>query len=174
MEDEIIELKTINARITEFVKLKNKLKKFKNNHLKKFMQKISNLNNTSFDITPELYDFMTWDYIKEMDQSDLITFGAHTVDHVSLTKVSKKQAQNQIKNSLFEVSEKLKRKIKFFSYPEGQQDDYDNEIINFLKSMKINHCPSAINGSNSLSNMDPFNLKRIMVGFEGRKFNLIT
>ena len=105
-----------------------------------------------------------------MNKSSLISFGAHTVDHVSLTSVSKKEAKNQIINSIGSLSSKINENVKLFSYPEGQKEDFDKSIINILKSIKINHCPTAIHGVNNFKKADPYYLKRIMVGFSKFKY----
>ena len=42
---------------------------------------------------------------------------------------------------------------------------------NSLESIKINYCKSDINVLNKINCIDPFNLKRIMFGFDGRELN---
>lgn len=128
----------------------------------------------SLDVEPlkdhPLYRFMNWEHVREMDRSDLITFGAHTVDHVALSRVPPTEMRRQIDESMNEIERQLNSRVRHFSYPEGQQDDYGDEVIRHLQKRGIDHAPSAIFGHNSLSCPGPFHMRRIMVGFEGRPY----
>jgi peptidoglycan/xylan/chitin deacetylase (PgdA/CDA1 family) len=117
-----------------------------------------------------LYSFMNWDQVREMDKSPLINFGAHTVDHVSLARVSVDEMKSQISTSVEIVTKELGHQCEFFSYPEGQAGDYNDEVIDFLKVSGFDHSPSAIDGVNNPEDTDPFHIRRIMVGFEDRAF----
>ena len=63
----------------------------------------------------------------------------------------------------------LNEKIVHFSYPEGQENHYNQRVIDKLKASKIVCSPSAIHGINDHEN-DLFNLYRIMPGFMGIPF----
>lgn len=116
-----------------------------------------------------LYAFMSWREAKEMDTSPLVDFGAHTVDHVSLAKVSPEVLSWQIDESVATLREHL-GSCEFFSYPEGQEDDYDDVVVAYLQSCGFDHAPTAIDGVNYLRTVRPFDIRRKMVGFEGRPF----
>ena len=105
-----------------------------------------------------------------MNESRLISFGAHTVDHVSLGKVPSDEMRFQIKQSVAKVSKELGDVVRFFSYPEGMEQDFNQNVINFLREQGFNHCPTAMFGSNDTDITDPFRIKRNMVGFEGRPY----
>ena len=60
-------------------------------------------------------------------------------------------------------------KVEHFSYPEGQEHHFNNEVIAALKKENIICSPSAVYGYNDFSE-DLFHLKRIMVGFDGAVF----
>lgn len=117
-----------------------------------------------------LYAFMNWEQVREMDASPLIEFGAHTVDHVSLTRVDEEEMRRQIDESVAMVARELDHPCEFFSYPEGQSDDYDSNIVAYLRAVGFDHAPTAIDGCNELASTDPFDIRRIMVGFEGRPY----
>ena len=70
------------------------------------------------------------------------------------------------------VSDELDSEIRVFSYPEGQSDDYDQTSIDYLKSIGVDMCPTAIEGVNNYKKTDPFHISRCMIGFEGRSFVL--
>ena len=124
------------------------------------------------EVAPDhpLYAFMNWDQVREMDASPLIDFGAHTVDHVSLANVDVGKMRQQIDESVEALTRELGRPCEYFSYPEGQAEDYDANVIAYLRAAGFDHAPSAIDGCNDLVRTDPFDIRRIMVGFEGRPY----
>ena len=134
---------------------------------------IKNLSNI-LNITPSVkysknYETLTWANIRKMNKNRLITFGAHTEEHDILAYLERKEMKKQISKSINKLSSKILEKVKHFSYPEGQKNHFNEEIIDFLKKQDISCSPSAINGiSTSKDNL--FNLKRIMVGFNNLKF----
>ncbi len=117
-----------------------------------------------------LYAFMNWCQVREMNASPLIDFGGHTIDHVSLARISKDEMCRQIDVSLDTISNELAEECRHFSYPEGQPGDYDENVIEHLRSRNITLSPSAIDGQNSFPETNPFHIRRIMVGFENRPF----
>ena len=117
--------------------------------------------NTSF---AKNYEIATWSQIKKTIKSNLFTVGGHSLNHDIFSKLSKKNQEKNITESIKILRKKLNYKINFFSYPEGQKDHFDKHTINILKKNKIICSPTAIFGRNShLTN--PFFLKRVMVGF---------
>tara|TARA_A100001015_G_C14874483_1_gene665734 strand:- start:171 stop:1100 length:930 start_codon:yes stop_codon:yes gene_type:complete len=115
------------------------------------------------------YEVLNWNELRHMSKNKLFSFGAHTVDHEILSYLNKSDMMHQITESVVFLGKKLNIEIKHFSYPEGQKRHYNKTIIKFLKEIGILCSPSAVKGLNSL-NDDLFNLKRIMVGFDGQKF----
>jgi len=88
--------------------------------LKKF-----NLPATVFVIIDEIgrpqQDRLSWEEVKAMQDSGLVTIGSHCMGPDPLTKIS---APDEIKRQIFEsrrvLEEKLGRKVFAFSYPEGR------------------------------------------------------
>lgn len=117
-----------------------------------------------------LYAFLNWDQVREMDASPFIDFGAHTVDHVSLSRIPENEMRRQIDQSIARLEAELSKPCTLFSYPEGQAGDYDERVISYLRERGLGHCPSAIDGANSVAGTDPFHIRRTMVGFENRPF----
>jgi peptidoglycan/xylan/chitin deacetylase (PgdA/CDA1 family) len=117
-----------------------------------------------------LYAFMTWDHVRRMTRSPLIDFGAHTVDHVALARVLVDEMERQIDDSVAAVARETGLSCGLFSYPEGQDADYNETVISALKSRGFDHTPSAIDGDNEIGKTDPFHIRRTMVGFEARPF----
>lgn len=117
-----------------------------------------------------LYAFMDWDELRQMAASPLIKFGAHTVDHVSLAKVPPDEMRRQIDGSVAALEAGMGSRCSLFSYPEGQEDDYNREAVAHLQSRGFDHCPTAIHGENLFPETGAFDMRRIMVGFQNCRY----
>ena len=157
-------------RLAAFTSLKSACKAISNEEKDKLILSVEEQARLKPDHNGTLYGFMNWDHIRQMDASPLIEFGGHTVDHVSLGLVSIDEMQRQIDRSLNTISEELGRECRQFSYPEGQAQDFNQDVINHLKRRNIIISPSAIHGHNYFPDTDPFYIRRIMVGFENQPF----
>ena len=132
------------------------------------------------EVDPEpnhpIYEMLTWEMAREMAQDHLVTFGAHTVDHAPLARISEGEMRWQVSLSLQTVAQELQRDAlpRFFSYPEGQEGDFNEAAIRYLRDvLHLTHCPTAIAGLNNVTITDPFRLYRCMVGGEGNLFPLV-
>lgn len=163
-------LDSIDAKVGSFLKIKEICKTLPNDIKDGVVAQVRSLSKATVATDHPLYAFMSWDEVREMNASPLVDFGAHTVDHVSLAKVPHSTMVAQIDASVTALEENLGQKCHFFSYPEGQESDYNDDVIEHLKSRNFDHSPTAIDGVNNLDAVGPFDMKRMMVGFEGRAF----
>ena len=115
------------------------------------------------------YISMSWEELIEIDKKDLFTIGGHSLNHNILSSLDSKDLEHEVSESLRILKEKLNHQIIHYSYPEGQMNHYNEEVIQLLKKSGIICSPSAIDGINNF-NDDLFHLKRIMPGFDGIKF----
>ena len=115
------------------------------------------------------YENLTWDDVSELDDFPQYEVGGHTVNHEILSYLSTEQMTYEICHCLKILSERVGRDVNLFSYPEGQREHYNDEVISILKENGVRICPSAVEGEN-YDNDDSFHLKRNMVGFVGREF----
>lgn len=75
---------------------------------------------------------LSWDQVKEM--SDMgISFGAHTMNHPILTRLSFEQARQEIVESKEILEERLGREIRAFSYPNGKTGDYNETVVKMVE-----------------------------------------
>tara|TARA_X000000368_G_scaffold418162_1_gene416844 strand:+ start:7946 stop:8887 length:942 start_codon:yes stop_codon:yes gene_type:complete len=111
------------------------------------------------------YKTLSWNDLRQMNDNQLFTIGGHTVSHNILSSVNYDNLNYQISQCIDKLSNELKSKIQHFSYPEGQKNHFNKEVILRLKKHGIICCPTAINGYNDF-NENLFQLKRVMVGFE--------
>ena len=115
------------------------------------------------------YPSMNWNQLIELDKKNLFTVGGHSLNHSILSALSDDELNEEISKSLEILENKLNHQIEHYSYPEGQEIHYNQNVIDILKMKGILCSPSAINGINNYQD-DLFHLKRIMVGFDGIKF----
>jgi peptidoglycan/xylan/chitin deacetylase (PgdA/CDA1 family) len=96
---------------------------------------------------------------------DGISFGSHGCSHSILTKISLRQAQDEIVKSKMKIEELIGKEVTFFAYPNGTYLDFNNEIIEILKKAGYEAAFTTIPGGNRHSDsQDIFSLKRISAG----------
>jgi peptidoglycan/xylan/chitin deacetylase (PgdA/CDA1 family) len=71
---------------------------------------------------------MSWEQIQELAQLGF-DFGAHSVTHPILTKVSITQAEREIASSKGQLEGNLGKPIDFFCYPYGRWNHHIREIV---------------------------------------------
>lgn len=166
--DKAIKLDTIEERKDALARLKNFLKTVDEKRRIAFVENLS--DGLKFPLEDsENYQTLDWDEVRQMDADNLIEIGSHTVNHPILSNLNSAEIEEEIVNSKEELQEKLSHKIDLFSYPEGQDSHYNKEVIDILKRNGFICGLSAKYGDNPLG-MDPFNLRRVMVGFMGISF----
>lgn len=69
----------------------------------------------------------TWDQIRQMDAGGML-FGAHTVNHPILTRVSKDVVFAEMNGSKIRLEKELGHQIGWFCYPQGGPADYNRAI----------------------------------------------
>ena len=79
-----------------------------------------------------------------------------------MANLSLSELEFEVKNSLELIHKNLKLKTHHYSYPEGMNNSYNNQVVKVLKKNGIKICPTAIQGYNSIDS-DLFNLKRVNV-----------
>lgn len=119
--------------------------------------------NPSFEHSPN-YKILNWHQLNEMNKEKNIIIGGHSLKHEILSSLTKEEMEKNIKDSLKLLKVNLNTEIYHYSYPEGQENHYNVDVINALKNSGVVCSPSAIYGINTHKE-DLFNLYRVMVGF---------
>ncbi len=73
--------------------------------------------------------YLTWDQVRELDRSGLITIGGHTVDHMNLATLSPEEQRYQIVESKLHIEKQLGHPIHDFAYPYGSYTDTTIQIV---------------------------------------------
>jgi peptidoglycan/xylan/chitin deacetylase (PgdA/CDA1 family) len=112
------------------------------------------------------YKIATWSQIRITAKHDLFDIGGHSMEHNILTKIGKKNLNQEIKNCIDIIKRRTGIRVKHFSYPEGK---FNVDVINTFKKFKILTSPIA-EGHYNNKKTNVFKIKRIMVGFDKTKF----
>lgn len=67
--------------------------------------------------------YITWEQLRELDNSGLITIGAHTRYHSDLTQVSSARAELEIRGSRDALEKFLGHPVTAFAYPGGRLNE---------------------------------------------------
>lgn len=102
---------------------------------------------------------LTWDQVRSM-AGDGIEFGAHTVGHPILTRLSREEARREIVESKRRIEEVLGRRADHFAYPNGTAEDFTPEHEAIVAEAGFRSACSAIGGVND-GRTDRFALRRI-------------
>ena len=138
-------------------------------HREKFLEQISKELDISLKgLAHKL--FLTWDQIREMNNSPLITIGSHSLTHPRLTEIPKQDAEREIIESKPKIEHEIGEEIQSFCYPDGF---YSREIIEIVKKAGYTSALSVTTPfiSNNLCKVsdDVFEIPRI---FMPNRFNV--
>lgn len=75
--------------------------------------------------------YLTWEQIKEMQQSGLVYFGSHTCSHRRLRHLSDEEINQEVVNSKRVLEEKLGTSVYSFCYPFGS-GGFDKRVRPFV------------------------------------------
>ncbi len=71
----------------------------------------------------------TWDQLREMQKSGLVTIASHTVNHLNLKDLSEKEIEKEVTESKKILEKELGVSIDYFTYPEGDFTDRARDQI---------------------------------------------
>jgi peptidoglycan/xylan/chitin deacetylase (PgdA/CDA1 family) len=91
-----------------------------------------------YDIPDKKRIGMNLDQILELKDSGLVAIGAHTLNHPILKNEDDPTSRKEILDSIWDLSDMLNEKVKYFAYPNGNPDlDFGEREINFLKEGQV-------------------------------------
>ena len=76
--------------------------------------------------------YLSKEDIKKMSDMNMI-IGSHTHSHCLLSKLNYKNQEIEIKKSKSILEKIIKKRLKFFCYPHGGKDSYNNNTVRILK-----------------------------------------
>lgn len=110
---------------------------------------------------------LTQGELVQLAGSEVVTIGAHTVDHVRLRGLPAQQQWETISSSQEELKRLSGQAIRHFAYPYGGPDSFDDHSVEAVRSIGFETACTTIPG-NARSSSDPHRLPRRMVMDWGR------
>jgi len=101
--------------------------------------------------------------IIRMRDSGIIEFGAHTKDHVILSRVTEEEQRIQIHDSINHVRALTGKKDIPFAFPNGSPADYNAVSVNEVANAGVSCCVTMVPGFNR-PDSPSLEMKRIGVG----------
>ena len=77
---------------------------------------------------------LRWDEIKQLAADDLVTVGAHSVNHYDLSRLSEDQVLFELNESRSSLEACIGRKVEHFAYPFGGANSLGRREFNVAKS----------------------------------------
>lgn len=130
-----------------------------------FIDKLANLCQVEIPKDAGCELMLSWDEVREMNENN-IDFGAHTINHPVLPKLTPKEAKWEILESKKVLEENLQKKVTHFSYPYGT---FNQDVVNIIRELNFK---SAVTLNQNLINTkkdDLYTLSR-MDGFADLNF----
>lgn len=159
--DKLSLLKKTDASSLE--KLKTELKNMPNSDKENRIKQLESCSDIDYKSIPEAEKMLSWDEVKIMAKEPNIEFGAHTVNHPILTKISKEEAEKEIIGSKLKTEAMINRPVNTFCYPDGQKEDFNLTIEQILKENGFTCAVTTIEGKVKYGDNN-FTLKRISLG----------
>lgn len=106
-------------------------------------------------------EFVTWEQVCEMSHNGL-SFGSHTLDHVSLARISPQEARIQLQHSKSRLEAALGTAVTGFAYPYGTVRDVTPEIERLVAEAGYRWAVTGLSGANR-QGADLFALRRIKI-----------
>lgn len=107
---------------------------------------------------------MDWGQVREMQKGG-IEFGAHTVSHPILTRISLEQVREEVTGSKCKIEDELGESVLGFAYPNGQASDLNQGIEKVVADSGIRSAFTLLNGPTSLGEVrqNPYAIRRIFI-----------
>lgn len=110
------------------------LKTLQVNHI----HRIIDLYQKKTSTIPKPPQNMNIDQLMDVHKSGLVEIGAHTQNHPILKNETYQNATKEIKDSIYQLSDMLNMKIKWFAYPHGSPGlDFDDREIRIVEDCGI-------------------------------------
>lgn len=154
------------GRRTTFYRIINHFKSVSDEKRLQLLDNMKQLYGSLYDELPDdikaLSRPMNWQQINEMSQAG-IQFGSHTVNHPFLSKVSRQQLEVELADSKQVIEKNTGKTVSVLAYPNGQEEDFNDEVKRVAQSLGYKLGLSYINGVNDINNFDRYSMKRMHI-----------
>jgi peptidoglycan/xylan/chitin deacetylase (PgdA/CDA1 family) len=125
-------LNSIDNKLKSMFIIVEKLKRIPDEKKNNFVKKLTDICDVNIPSDLGREYILSWDEVKEMNECG-VDFGAHTVTHPILTRISSDQARFEILQSRKDIEKQLGQSVNTFCYPNGTLEDFNSEIIDIVK-----------------------------------------
>ena len=108
------------------------------------------------DLGTEL--MLDWDRVRAMRRAG-VRFGAHTVTHPILSRVTPERARDEVVESKSAIESALGEEVALFAYPNGRSEDFTDETVALVRAAGFRAAVTTRFGANE-SGSDPFRFRR--------------
>ena len=110
---------------------------------------------------------LTHSELRQLAASEVVTIGAHTVDHVRLWGRPARDQLRTISSSRDELERLSGQSVSHFAYPFGGRDSFDDDSVQAVRSAGFKTASTTVPGNARLAS-DPYRLPRRIVLNWGR------
>jgi peptidoglycan/xylan/chitin deacetylase (PgdA/CDA1 family) len=105
---------------------------------------------------------LTWNQVREMERSGLVSFGGHTRTHPILSRVGLDTARQEIADCAADLEREIGPAPRHFAYPNGGPADFNEQVKGMVQEAGFASAVTSIRGTNGPGD-DLFALRRITV-----------
>lgn len=109
------------------------------------------------------FAMLSWDEARSMERTGLVTFGAHTVTHPVVSRLSDEALEAEVGGSIDRLAREMRSPSRTFAYPNGRRIDFDARAVRVATAHGIAAAVTTIEGVNAPGG-DPFTLRRVVIG----------
>lgn len=103
-------------------------------------------NNTDlYELTKKMS--LSWDQVLELSNHKLVTIGAHTINHLALSKLSREKVEEEIVSSVKLIEKKTGKPVLYFAYPIGTPAEAGEREFNIARDCNIKMAFTAVKGN---------------------------
>ena len=102
---------------------------------------------------------LNWDEVRQM-KNHKISFGAHTVTHPVLSRLTGARLRDEITRSKNTIEQKIQTEVRHFAYPFGRPIHFSDEAKHVIEQSGFKTAVTTVYGFNKPGD-DPFALKRL-------------
>jgi peptidoglycan/xylan/chitin deacetylase (PgdA/CDA1 family)/glycosyltransferase involved in cell wall biosynthesis len=126
-------LKTLAERRQSLEQVRSTLKSLSSKELKQALRDLrADLEIAGVDHQPQDSSILSWDELRQMAGSGLITIGAHTITHRLLANLEIEEIQREVQDSCDRLSQELGQRTRFFAYPGGAYNSEAQSVVRNL------------------------------------------
>jgi peptidoglycan/xylan/chitin deacetylase (PgdA/CDA1 family) len=101
--------------------------------------------------------------LQRLAKSDRIQLGAHTHQHFVLSRIEREMQRSEIRISKQMVESLTSKPCRFFAYPNGKPEDFNDDTIAILGDCGFEFAVTTIEGLCNASSFSPLRLPRLSV-----------